>query len=222
MSEQPISPAPEATTPAAEAPKPTEPAAAAPEAPKADAKPNVWEDPEAAKAEIERLRKENGASRTNAKQQAADEARKELAQTIGKALGLVEDEPVDPNQLTQQLTASQAAAKAAQVELAVFRAAASTDADASALLDSRTFLAKVADIDPGDSAAIAAAIAEAVTANPRLGKAATAPGLKPNPAQGRSASPPATVAEQIAAAQAAGDTRQVLRLKAAQAMDNQT
>ena len=68
MSEQPISPAPEATTPAAEAPKPTEPAAAAPEAPKADTKPNVWEDPEAAKAEIERLRKENGASRTNAKQ----------------------------------------------------------------------------------------------------------------------------------------------------------
>jgi hypothetical protein len=219
MSEQPNTPAPETTSPVAEAPKPTEPAAAAPEAPKEDAKTNVWENPDTAKAEIERLRRENAASRTNAKQQAADEARSELANTIGRALGLVKDEPVDPQELTQQLTASQAAAKSAQVELAVFRAAASTDADASALLDSRTFLAKVADIDPSDSAAIQAAITEAVTANPRLGKAATAPGLKPNPAQGRSASPPATVAEQIAAAQAAGDTRTVLRLKAALAMD---
>jgi hypothetical protein len=222
MSEQPITPAPEATTPAPDAPKPTEPAAAAPEAPKTDAKPNVWEDPDAAKAEIERLRKENGASRTNAKQQAAEDARKELAQTIGKALGLVDDEPVDPQELTKQLTASQAAAKSAQVELAVFRAAAGTDADAAALLDSRAFLAKVADIDPSDSAAITAAIAEMVETNPRLGKAAAPQGLKPNPAQGRSASPPATAAEQIAAAQAAGDTRTVLRLKAAMAMNPQT
>jgi hypothetical protein len=222
MSEQPITPAPEATTPAPDAPKPTEPAAAAPEAPKTDAKPNVWEDPDAAKAEIERLRKENGASRTNAKQQAAEDARKELAQTIGKALGLVQDEPVDPQELTKQLTASQAAAKSAQVELAVFRAAAGTDADAAALLDSRAFLAKVADIDPSDSAAITAAIAEMVETNPRLGKAGAPQGLKPNPAQGRSASPPATAAEQIAAAQAAGDTRTVLRLKAAMAMNPQT
>lgn len=180
----------------------------------------VWEDPESAKAEIERLRKENGAARTNAKAQAAEEARNELAQTIGKALGLVEGEPVDPAKLTEQLTAEQSNARQARLELAVFRNAGD-DADASALLDSRTFLEKVAAIDPNDSQAIKAAITEAVEANPRLGKAPVAPvGMKPNPAQGRSASPPLGIGDQIAAAQKAGDLKAVLRLKAFQALQN--
>ena len=212
---------PEASTAAPEAPeKPTEPTAVAPEV-KTDPEPkaNPWDDPEAAKAEIERLRRENGANRTNAKQQAAQDARNELAQTIGKALGLVKDEPVDPAELTKQLTTTQAAAQQAQVELAVFKAAGD-NADPLALLDSRTFLAKVKELDPSDTAAFTAAIAEAVEQNPRLGKAAApvAPGMEPNPAQGRSASPPATVAEQIAAAQAAGDVKTALRLKASMAM----
>lgn len=42
------------------------------------------------------------------------------------------------------------------------------------------------------------------------------PGMKQNPAQGRSASPAQTTGEQIAQAQAAGETRTVIRLKAAQ------
>lgn len=179
------------------------------------------DDPEALRAEIARLRRENGASRTNAKQQAAEEARTELAQQIGKALGLVEDEPVDPNALTEQLTASQQAARQAQVELAVFRAAAATEADPSALLDSRSFLEKVAEIDPSDADAFQQAITEVIAANPRLGKAPT-PGMKPNPAQGRSASPPLGIADQIAAAQKAGDMKTVLRLKTQQALSNST
>jgi hypothetical protein len=217
-----ITPATEATTPAPVADStPTEPVATAPAAPKTeDPKPNPWEDPDAAKAEIERLRRENGAARTTAKQQAAEEARSELAQQIGKALGLVKDEPVDPAVLTDQLTASQAAAKSAQIELAVFRAATVTDADASALLDSRAFLEKVAKLDPTDTPAFTAAIAEAVTANPRLGKATqAAPGMKPNPAQGRSDSPPLGIAERIAAATAAGDIKTAVRLKASQALN---
>lgn len=180
------------------------------------------DDPEALRAEIARLRRENGAARTNAKAQAADEARNEFAQQIGKILGLVADESeVDPKALTEQLTASQAQARQAQVELAVFRAAAGTDADPAALLDSRAFLAKVADIDPGDSDGIKQAIADVVASNPRLGKAHTS-GMKPNPAQGRSASPPLGLADQIAAAQKAGDIKAVLRLKAAQAVTNST
>lgn len=224
MSETPATATPESsaaapTPPAADAAPaaPTTPAAqAAPEAPTK----NVWEDPEAAKAEIEKLRKENGAARTNAKAQAAEEARKELAQTIGKALGLVADEPLDPAKLTESLTAAQEQAKQAQIELAVFRAAGDT-ADPAALLDSKTFLEKVSTIDPADSAAITAAIGEAVTQNPRLGKAVT-PGMKPNPAQGRSASPPLGLDEQIAAAQKSGDMRAVMRLKAAQMVKNST
>lgn len=224
MSETPVTPAVPESSAAAPTPPATDPAASAaptppatPDAPEAPAK-NVWENPEAAKAEIEKLRKENAASRTNAKAQAAEEARKELAQTIGKALGLVADEPLDPAKLTESLTAAQSQAKQAQIELAVFRNAGEA-ADPAALLDSKTFLEKVSTIDPADTAAITAAISEAVTQNPRLGKATT-PGMKPNPAQGRSASPPLGLSEQIAAAQSAGDMRAVMRLKAAQMVQN--
>lgn len=196
-------PAPETQTPEATSPAPgapQEPAAAAPAPkpappkPEAPAEPqaNVWDDPAAAKAEIERLRKENGAARTNAKAQAADEARKELAQQIGKAIGLVkDDEPVDPAKLTEQLTTSQAETLQAKVALAVYQAAGAAGGDPVALLDSSSFQAKVKALDPSDVAGITAAIQEAVQANPRLG-AATGPTVPaPNPAQGSSGSGPA-------------------------------
>jgi hypothetical protein len=179
--------APEA--PAPEAPEPTEPTAVAPEAAKpaepAPAK-NVWEDPVTAKAEIERLRKENAKDRTTAKQTAADEAKAALAQEIGKALGLVKDEPVDPAKLTEQIASAQADAKRAQVALAVYQNAATAGADPLALLDSATFLAKAAALDPTDVDGLKAAMTEAVTANPRLGAAPESRTPAPNPAQGSS------------------------------------
>lgn len=176
-----------ATTPP-EAPKPTEPKATEPKA-------NVWEDPEAARAEIERLRRENGAARTNAKAQAAEEARKELANTIGKALGIVEDgAETDPAKLTESLTASQREAQQARVELAVFRNAATAGGDPAALLDSSSFLKSLDGIDPSDGAALTAAIQAAIEANPRLGAAPAEPKAPaPNPAQGSSASGPADI-----------------------------
>lgn len=187
----PAAPA-EPATPAVD-PKPQEPAAAAPE-PKADAAPtkatNPWEDPAAAKAEIEKLRRENASDRTNSKTKAADDARKELAQTIGKALGLVTDEPVDPAELTKQLTGAQAQAKQSALELAIFKSAPDASV-AAALLDSRSFLAKVADLDPSDGAAIAAVVTDAVANIPALGKRTPAP----NPAQGSSASGPSTASQ---------------------------
>jgi hypothetical protein len=146
----------------------------------------VWEDPETAKAEIERLRKENAKDRTTAKQTAADEAKAALAQEIGKALGLVKDEPVDPAKLTEQITAAQADAKRAQVALAVYQNAATAGADPLALLDSATFLAKAAALDPTDVDGLKAAMTEAVTANPRLGAAPESRTPAPNPAQGSS------------------------------------
>lgn len=136
--------------------------------PPADPKPGdgLPDDPAALKAEILRLRGENASSRTNAKQAAADQARKELAQQIGKALGIVEGDEVDPAKLTEQLAATKAAQAEAARELAVFKAAATAGADPARLLDSRSFLATIADIDPTDSDAIAAAIKVAVDANP--------------------------------------------------------
>lgn len=173
--------------------------------------------------EVKKARNEAGKSRINAKQTAADEARAELAQTIGKALGLVEDETVDPAKLLEQVTASQAQAHQATVELAVFRAADAAGGDPVALLDSRAFLEKVAEIKPDDSAALTAAITAAVGDNPRLGKASAPvqPGMQRNPAQGSSSSPPLGIDAQIAAAEAAGDTRLAIRLKSAQSVNTQ-
>lgn len=153
---------------------------------------------------------------------AAEAAQTEMAKKVGKALGLVEDEEVDPAKLIEQATTSQKAAKKAAVELAVFRAAATANADPEALLDSRTFLATVADIEPSDSAALVAAITDAVATNPRLGKAEpVVPGMRPNRAQGTSAQPPVGIDAQIAAAEASGDIRQAIRLKAAKSINSQ-
>jgi len=175
-----------------------------------------WDDPAVAKAEIERLRKENGSARTNAKAQAATDARQQILKDLGLIQG---DEVADPAKIAEQLTAAGADARQAKIELAVFRAAQATDADPSALLDSRAFLVKLAGVDPSDTAAITAAVTEAVTANPRLGKPAV-PGMRPNPAQGHSASAPLGLAEQIAASEKAGDTKATIRLKAAMGLNH--
>lgn len=138
----------------------------------------LWDDPAAAKAEIERLRAENAKDRTNAKATAADAATKALTESIGKALGLIKDGDQAPTaeQLTEQLaTATSSAAEAAR-ELAVFKAAASVPgADPTVLLDSRAFLTAVKDIDPTDAASFKAAVEKALTDNPRL-KASQAAG----------------------------------------------
>lgn len=123
---------------------------------------------------VRELRAENGAARTNAKTQAADSARLEVTQQIAKALGITAD-PLDvpkPDELAAQVSTAQQAARQAQVELAIYRAAPAAKGDPSALLDSRTFLAKVADLDPtaGDfQTKVTAAITAAVTENPKLG-----------------------------------------------------
>jgi len=179
MSETSTEPtAPNAAPPADGA---TPPAPATPEtppaAPSAPAESNPWENPEAARAEIERLRRENAAARVNAKTAAATEAKTELAQSLGKILGLVKEDAT-PEQLAQQLTAQQQATAAAQRELAIHRAAAAAGADPARLLDSRSFLDTVTGLDPTDSAGIGAAIQAALTSNPqyRAAQAAQAGG----------------------------------------------
>lgn len=166
---------------------------------------------------IENLRREKAALKGSATK-AAEAAKAELAQTIGRALGLVkDDEPADPAKLATQVSEASAEARQAKLELAVYRAAQGSNADPAALLDSRAFQAKAAALDPSDAAAITAAITEAVTANPRLGRPEPQ-GMKRNPAQGASASPPLGIAEQVAAAEKAGDLRTAIRLKSAQVL----
>lgn len=136
---------------------------------KGDALPD---DPAALKAEIAKLRKENGAERTNAKQKAADDAVAQLTDKLAVALGIKkEGEKPTADELQKQLTARDAAAKQAVTELAIYRAAGANGASPDALLDSRSFLAKVAELDPsekGFSDKVSAAIKAAVAENPKL------------------------------------------------------
>lgn len=175
---EPVVPMPPAPAPPAPAPAPTPPTftppAPAPPAPDPTTPPedNLPEDREGLVKMISDLRKENASSRTTAKQQAADEAKQEIAQTIGKALGLVkDDEPVDPAELTKQIEQSKVGERTAQVHLAVFKAAPTHQGDPTALLDSSSFLAKLSDLDPNASdfdTKVGEVIKKAVTANPKL------------------------------------------------------
>lgn len=131
--------------------------------------------PDWAQRIIRDARREAGDHRVAAKtaaEQAAETARAAMAQEIGKALGLVKgDDAPDPAKLTEQLTATQAQARQAAVELAVFKTAAKHQGDPNALLDSRAFMTKVKDLDPtaqdfGDQ--VDAAIKAAITDNPKL------------------------------------------------------
>ena len=133
----------------------------------------VWDDPVAARAEIEKLRRQNGDDRINAKKAAADEARTELL----KKLGLTKDgdEAPDPAKVAADLAAEREARANTARELAIFKAASAAGADPAKLLDSNSFLTSVKGIDPSDGDAIAAAITAAVTANASL-KAARAAG----------------------------------------------
>lgn len=138
--------------------------------------------PEQLRQVITDLRAENARDRTTARDNAAQQARDEVVQSIGKALGIIEDggDTPDADKLTQQLTEQTQTAKQAQLELAVYKAAANTDlgVDAAALLDSRSFLEKIADIDPSKTDDLVAAIKDAVKTNPRLQTTGQAPGKR--------------------------------------------
>ncbi|WP_432111158.1 hypothetical protein [Streptomyces sp. YPW6] len=139
-------------------------------------------------AKIARLEKElkaaNGESakaRTTAKKAAADEARTEIVQELGKALGLIKDEkdtPPDPAALTAKIEQATAAHRETAVELAVYRGAGKYGADPDALTDSRAFLNSIKGLDPSDEGfgkAVSAAIKKAVEDNPKLKVASTVP-----------------------------------------------
>ena len=163
----PAAPAPETPAPA----PPAAPEQASPAAPEWDGK--VESLPEPVQKMIRDLRTESAERRT--KLTAAEQAQQDAIRALAKAAGIdlpgQQDTAPDPAALAEQLTASQVRARTAAVELAVFRAAGKHAGDPDALLDSRAFLAKVADLDPGAAdftTAVESAITEAVAANPKL------------------------------------------------------
>lgn len=145
------------------------------------------------------------------KRQAAETRAQNIEAAIKTALGLTEAPP-DPAALTAQLTEVQQAARQAQVELAVYRAAQSANINANALLDSRTFMLAIKDVDPSDTEALSAAMTAAVEANPLLAPQPTRRAPAPNPAQGSSANGAPSLHDQIAEAQKRGDYKTVISL----------
>lgn len=161
-----------------------------------DAADDISSLPSWAQKQIRDLRAENAKDRTNAKQTAAQEARDALAQDIGKALGLVKDDnqTPDPDQLTRQVADAQAAQKQAAIELAIYKTATNHEGDPTALLDSRSFLEKVSNLDPSAEdfqTQIGDAIKQAVTDNPKLKTASQVPGRSGGEIRGNGNTPPA-------------------------------
>lgn len=205
---EPATETPAGDTPAAPAADPA-PASAPPAAPAADPAPASGQEPPAAPAEaanVDQLppwaqklirdgRTEAATNRAKAKEHETalavlqDKSQKQL-DGIAAALGL-KPEQATPEQIMAErdaarATANQSAAQArqSQVELAVFRAAAQSGANGTALLDSRSFVAGLDGLDPSSpdfGQQVADKIAAATEANPAWKTAVPAPAVVPPP-----------------------------------------
>jgi hypothetical protein len=135
--------------------------------------------------ELADARRDAGKARTDAKKQAADDAVKALTQQLGRALGFVKDDtPPDPKALAEAiaqkdtaLSEKDAALRAKDVELSVWARADKLNARAGALLDSRSFVKAISDLDPsakGFTTALDDAIKAALKDNPAFAAASSA------------------------------------------------
>jgi hypothetical protein len=180
MSEQPITPASEATKPAPEAPTPTEPAAAAPEAP-------PWgEDFDAEKAWklVQNLRSDK------------ETLSKRETLTPEQKAKLAEYDKVLESQKTAEQKAQDALAAAEKRAESLIQRSVSAEIKALAAdgfadpADAAVFLGdltKYASGDDVDTASIKADLADLLARKPHLGKSPENRTPAPNPAQGTSA-----------------------------------
>ena len=142
-----------------------------------------WNDPEKAKREIDRLRRENGDARMNAKREAAAEARSELLKELGKF--------IDPASGDEAPTAEALAAKVvdanverddAKRDAALVVAAVEAGVDVARLDYLRFILSRRAEfsaIDPADAeagATLKTLISEEITKDSSLKTSGTARG----------------------------------------------
>jgi hypothetical protein len=130
--------------------------------------------PDWAQRIIRDTRADAGKARNDAKKQAADEARQELAQNIGKAIGLIKDDDktkVDPTELARQLTDARGETRETKAELVVWRNQSDLKVDAKALTDSKAFSNAIKDFDPSSEtfeADVKKAAQAALKQNPKL------------------------------------------------------
>jgi len=124
-----------------------------------------------AQKEIKNLREEAASKRT--KLADAETAHQALLDNITEALGLKKEDDLAEaaKKAAAERDAAAAESKALKVELAVLKSAAKHGANAEALADSRTFMAKLAGLDPAAddfAAELDTAIKTALEANPSL------------------------------------------------------
>ena len=127
--------------------------------------------PDWAQKLVKDTRKEAATYRTKAGN--ANEALDQTKLAIAKALGLQKDDDpvVAARTASEERDAARAQAKSVKIENAVLKAAVKAGADPESLTDSRSFMAKLSDIDPDADdfgAQVGAAIKAAVDANPAL------------------------------------------------------
>lgn len=144
---------------------------------------------------IKTLRDEAAKTRTDAKG-AASAAKAEIAREVARALGLTEEAP-DPAALAEQVEQARNAAWANAVELQVFRLAASANADAEKMLDSRAFIESLddlVDLEPSSKEfreQLKAKVQEAAAKYPAQQAPGASNGPRPDPTQGARGTPQA-------------------------------
>ncbi|MGV8846380.1 hypothetical protein [Tessaracoccus sp.] len=195
----------------------------APEAqPATETQPPANETLEAAKARLEaevtRLRRENGTERVTAKATAAAEAatakEKELVASILGALGMTPEgkKEVSVQDLTSQLSNTQAELKAMRLKETVRTVSADVKADPERLLRHVDFLKAVEGLDPADTAGVKKAATEALKEYPYL-MAGLVSGKSGTDMSGGSGEGTKSLAEQIAELETAGNFAAAQRLK---------
>lgn len=188
---------PPAAPPAAPAPAPTPPAPApAPAtaaAPAADLA-KLQADLDAANQRAAQLQAEARKHEDRWKQRDTQlDQQQQTLKLLADKLGVPLDDKPDPAKLAEQVSQYQTSARQAATELAVFRAAQAAGADANALLDSRSFMAKTSGLDSSASdfvEQVKAIVDQQIAANPGL---AATNGQPPAPS-GAAPAPPAPAA----------------------------
>jgi hypothetical protein len=197
--EPPVGDPPAPPDPAEPAPPATDPAPAGgqePPAPPAEPASSVEQLPAWAQKLIRDGRNEAAASRQKAREHETalaalqDQSQKQL-DGIAKALGLKPEEATPEQILAERdaanakASAQEARARESAVELAVFRASAAAQVNGNALLDSRSFVATLAGLDPAAEdfgQRVNDAISAAADAHPEWKIAAPAPAPAAPPA----------------------------------------